>query len=65
MKSIISAIFLCGLTLVQATNFQVTVGKGGFVYSPTTVEAVSGDTIEFIVTGVHTPSTYYLRGNEI
>ena len=54
MKSIISAIVVCGVTLLaQATNFQVTVGVGGFVFTPDTVEAVSGDTVEFIVTGVH------------
>jgi plastocyanin len=54
MKSIISAIVVCGVMLLaQAANFQVTVGADGLVYSPDTVEAVSGDTVEFIVTGVH------------
>ena len=62
MKSIISAILFCGVTLVQATNFQVTVGKGGLVFNPTSVQAGSGDTIEFIVTGVHTPSVYSIYG---
>lgn len=53
MKSIISAIVVYGVTLLaQATNFQVNVGVGGVVFTPNTVKAMPGDTVEFIVAGV-------------
>lgn len=62
MKSIISAVVVCGVALLtQAANFQVKVGAGGLVYSPSTVEAVAGDTVEFIVTGVYTQLSLLYR----
>lgn len=37
------------------------VGAGGFVYSPNMVEAVAGDTVEFVVTGVYTQLSVLYR----
>jgi len=38
---------------VHATNHQVNVGLTGLTYSPDSVTAAMGDTIEFIVSGTH------------
>ena len=40
------------ITLAHANNFQVNVGQGALVYSPNTVSANIGDTVEFIFDGV-------------
>ena len=48
--------------VVEAANHQVMVGLTGFTYSPNSVTAAVGDTIEFIVTGVGSlsfPFTYF------
>ena len=52
MRFFIATILAFGVGFAQATNFQVSVGSGGFVYTPNTVQAKAGDTVEFIVTGV-------------
>ena len=51
MKSLLISIpFLA--VLANAANFQVNVGQGGLVYSPNTVTANVGDTVEFVFDGV-------------
>jgi len=40
-------------TAVEAVNHQVTVGLTGLTFSPNSVTAAAGDTIEFIVSGTH------------
>jgi plastocyanin len=52
MRAIIASIILFFACLVRAENHMVTVGQGGLVYNPTSVNANAGDTIEFVVTGV-------------
>jgi plastocyanin len=51
MRNIISCIILCSF-LARADNFAVNVGVGGLIFTPNTVNANAGDTIEFIVSGV-------------
>jgi plastocyanin len=46
MKSILSLVFL-GASVAQAANHVVTVGVGGVVYTPDSVTAAVGDTVEF------------------
>jgi len=70
MKTLFAALLVFGITLAQAINHQVTVGTGGFVYNPNTIQAAAGDTIEFIVNGMHSiteapfssPCTYLSGG---
>lgn len=64
MKSVIATLIVFGVTLAQAINHQVTVGTGGFVYNPNTVQAAAGDTIEFIVNGVGFIS-HFLKKREL
>jgi len=52
MKITIATILLLGAGLAWAENHQVMVGAGGFVFTPNTLTANPGDTVEFIVTGV-------------
>jgi len=49
--SLLTALVL-SLAAVKAENHQVTVGQGGFVFTPNTVTAQTGDTIEFVFSGV-------------
>lgn len=68
MKSVIVAIIVFAGSLAQAANHRVTVGSGGFVFSPNTVSAGAGDTIEFVVTGVcsrNSPYTYYFISGKL
>ena len=51
MKLIFATIAMAA-AVVEAANHQVMVGLTGFTYSPNSVTAAVGDTIEFIVTGV-------------
>jgi plastocyanin len=52
MKSLVGSIIVILGTVANAANFQVQVGASGLSYSPDTVMANTGDTIEFIVSGV-------------
>ena len=52
MNSVVATLLVFGVTLAQGINHKVTVGTGGFVYNPNTVQAAAGDTVEFIVNGV-------------
>ena len=52
MKGSVAALFGLAISFVHAANHQVTLGLNGLVYSPNSVTAAVGDTIEFIVTGV-------------
>ena len=65
MKSVVATLLVLGVTLTQAINHQVTVGTGGFVYNPNTVQAAAGDTIEFIVNGVRFISHFLEKGELI
>lgn len=68
MKSVIVAIVVFTGSLAQAVNHMVTVGSGGLIYSPNTVSAAVGDTIEFVVTGVcsrNSPYSYYFISGKL
>ena len=59
MKSVFTAIVLF-LPLVHATNYQVEVGFNGLIYTPNSVAANAGDTLEFLFEGVPLPVSYFL-----
>ena len=65
MYSVVATLLVFGVTLVQAINHRVTVGTGGFVYNPNTVQAAAGDTVEFIVNGVRFISLFLEEGELI
>jgi hypothetical protein len=68
MKSVLVAIVVFAGSLAQAANHIVNVGSGGFVYSPNTVMAAVGDTVEFVVDGVcsrNSPYTYYFISGKL
>jgi plastocyanin len=50
------AIMAAAVATVEAVNHQVTVGLTGLNFSPNSVTAAVGDTIEFVVSGVRSPS---------
>jgi len=52
MQITIAILLVLAGILVKADNYKVTVGEGGLVYSPNSVEGDAGDTVEFVVTGV-------------
>jgi plastocyanin len=58
MKSAIASALVFGAALAQAANHVIQVAPGGkLVYSPDTVTAAIGDTLEFTFTvGVHISS---------
>ena len=52
MRSLTLSVFLGFVSSAIAANHQVQVGGTSLTYSPNTVQAQPGDTIEFIVNGV-------------
>jgi plastocyanin len=54
MKSLIASSLVLA-SIANAANFQVQVGQSGLSYTPNTVMANAGDTVEFIVDGVFLP----------
>lgn len=56
MKFGLASLAIIAAATAEAANHQVMVGLTGLTYSPNSVTAPAGDTIEFIVSGVSPPS---------
>ena len=59
MKFGFATLAIIAAATVEAANHQVMVGLTGLTFSPNSVTAAMGDTIEFIVSGVSPSVIFY------